>query len=128
VARRLLDQGFPPDTISTDLSATSFTDLRPGLLTVINKWLALGLPLVDALRASTSAPAAAIGRGDLGSLGVGGPADLAILHIVEEPVEYRDALGQVLPAERRLVPRATVLDGEVAWIAEPQTPTNHNRD
>ena len=38
------------------------------------------LPLVDAVRAATSTPAALLGRPDLGDVVAGGPADLVVLH------------------------------------------------
>jgi len=104
VARGLLDQGFPPDVISTDLSATSFATLRPGLVTVLDKWRALGLPLADVFRMATSAPAAAVGKGDeIGRLAVGSAADVAV---------FDDDAGE------RLVPWLTLRAGEVAWTAE----------
>jgi N-acetylglucosamine-6-phosphate deacetylase len=40
---------------------------------------ALGVPLADALGAATAVPARVLGRGDVGHLGVGLPADVAVL-------------------------------------------------
>ena len=50
------------------------------LLTVMTKFLFLGMPLVEVIRATTVAPAEAIGRGGtLGTLTPGTAADVAIL-------------------------------------------------
>ena len=114
VAERLLEEGFGPDLISTDLSATSFPVLRPGLLTVVGKWIALGLPVADALRAVTRTAADAIRRPGLGRIEPGAPADLAVL--VEVPgVARPDVHGAVRRAERELAAVATVRDGRQVW-------------
>ncbi|TYB44040.1 amidohydrolase/deacetylase family metallohydrolase [Actinomadura chibensis] len=120
VAEALLAQGFPPDTISSDLSRRSFPDLAPGLLTVMNKWLALGLPLPDVIRAATASPAAALGlAGRVGALRPGAEADLAVLAFDEGRFGYGDAVGDRRVARRRLRPVATVRAGDVrrtSWI------------
>jgi dihydroorotase len=116
VAARLLDEGFQPDTISTDMSATSYAQLAPGLLTVMNKWLALGVGFEQILPAVTSSPAAAIRRSSLcGGFEIGGPADLALLSWQDGEFVYDDTLGKTIRAARRLVPSATIRAGEVVW-------------
>ncbi|RBQ15730.1 amidohydrolase/deacetylase family metallohydrolase [Spongiactinospora rosea] len=114
VAEALLAQGFPPDTISSDVSARSFAELRPGLLTVMNKWLALGLTPAEVIRAATSRPAAALGlaRG-AGRLRVGGVADVAVLAWEEGAFAYGDAEGERRETDRRWRPVATVRAGRL---------------
>ena len=115
VAESLLAQDFPPDTISSDLSRRSFPDLAPGLVTVLNKWLCLGMPLPDVIRAATVAPASAL-PGRLGTLRPGGEADLAVLAFEDGRFVYGDAEGGQRVARRRLVPVATVRAGDVrSW-------------
>ncbi|WP_242904913.1 amidohydrolase/deacetylase family metallohydrolase [Actinomadura terrae] len=112
VAEALLAQGFPPDTISSDLSRRSFPDLAFGLLTVMNKWLALGMPLADVVRAATTSPAAALGWGDrIGALRPGAEADIAVLKWENGEFTYTDALGERRGSRGRLVPVATVRRG-----------------
>ena len=57
VARRALDQGFAPDTISTDLHACSQASPVVDLPTTITKFLHLGMPLEDCIARVTVAPA-----------------------------------------------------------------------
>ena len=50
-----------------------------GLDTAVRNLVSLGISLERAVRAVTTAPAAAIRRPDLGRLDVGGPADVTVL-------------------------------------------------
>ena len=50
-----------------------------GLDVGVRTLAALGIPVELAIGAATSSPAAALGRADLGSLQVGGPADIVVL-------------------------------------------------
>ena len=71
------------------------------LLTVMTKFLFLGMPLVDVVRATTIAPAEAIGRGGtLGTLTPGVAADVAILSIEPGPVELVDIYGNRRQGDR----------------------------
>ncbi|WUI02956.1 amidohydrolase/deacetylase family metallohydrolase [Spirillospora sp. NBC_00431] len=111
VAETLLAQDFPPDTISSDLSRRSFPDLT--LLTVMNKWLTLGMPLTEVIKATTATPAATLGHPSLGHLKPGTEADLAIFTWEDGEFTYGDAVGESRTAHRRLAPVATIRAGEV---------------
>jgi dihydroorotase len=64
---------------------------RLTLLTVMTKFLYLGWGLTDVIRAVTARPAAVLGMtGTIGTLRPGAQADIAILHLDEEPVELFD--------------------------------------
>jgi len=113
VAAAALEHGFLPDVISTDLHAYNMYGPLYDLPTTLTKLLYLGLPLEKAIGCATSAPAAAIGRPDLGRLAVGAPADLAIFRMVEEPVELWDTHVQRRIWDQRLKVEATVRAGEI---------------
>jgi dihydroorotase len=116
VAQRLLDLGFPPDTVSTDGSSRNLAGLVYDLPTVMSKLLALGLPLSELVAMATSRAAAQIGRADeLGSLAVGRVADVSVLRLQEQDWTALDAhrTERVLP--QRLVPVLTVRAGEVIY-------------
>jgi dihydroorotase len=114
VAARLLDQGFPPDTLSTDMSLTSFAELAPGLITVMNRWLALGMPLAEVMRACTSRPAEVLGKGEeFGTLKPGMAADIAVLRWEEGDFLLTDAVGGKRTLRRRLAPQLTIRAGQV---------------
>jgi len=87
----------------------------------MSKFLCLGLPLVEVIRAATAAPAAAMKRSDIGSLKVGSAGDAALLKIRKGPVVYVDAIGGEMKADQRLVPRGVVLHGK--WWSDGMPPT-----
>ena len=78
-----IEQGFVPDSISTDLHLRSMIGPAQSMTNVMSKFLAMGLPLDDVVRRSTTNPARAIKRPDLGTLSVGGEADIAVLEQLE---------------------------------------------
>ena len=116
VARKALEDGFPPDTISTDIHSLNINGPVYDLPTTMSKLLNLGMPLEDVVRKSTAEPARAIGRTDgLGHLGVGAAGDVAVLACETGRFELWDVDGEVLVGEQRLVCRASVRDGRVWW-------------
>lgn len=79
-ARVALDNGFPPDCISTDLNRGGANTVIFDLPTTMSKFLYLGMSFENVLLRSTYNPAKVIGRiPGLGTLTVGGPADIALL-------------------------------------------------
>ena len=62
---RLLQPGFWPDTISTDLHHQNVTGPAIDLLYVASKFLAMGMPLQDVLYRVTRAPALSIHHPEL---------------------------------------------------------------
>src|ERR1044071_3070231 len=76
-----MKQGFPPDSISTDLHTGSMNAGMKDMLNVMSKFLALGQPLDTVIRESTWNPAKEIHHEELGNLSVGAPADVAVLRL-----------------------------------------------
>ncbi len=76
---KALDQGFLPDTISTDLTFTSATQGPVwDLPTTMSKLLHFGMSLDDLVMRSTAAPAKILGyEGTVGTLAPGANADIA---------------------------------------------------
>ena len=89
VARAMLGEGFAPDVISSDVHLLSADGPAFDILVCMSKLMALGLPLIETIRAATQRPAAAIGRSDLGALGVGAPADICVLRTSAGPFRVR---------------------------------------
>ena len=114
VARAMLDQGQPPDTISTDLYAANVDGPVFDLPTTISKFLNLGMSLEEVLLRVTAQPARRIrpakGMG-LGTLRVGGAADVALLEVQEGTFEFADAHRGKMTGDRRIVSRLTVCRG-----------------
>jgi dihydroorotase len=110
VARRALDQGFGPDVISSDLHAYNVDGPVFDLPTTLTKFLALGMPLDEVLRRATTVPGSLFGGG-IGTLEVGGRADVAVVRLAPGPVVLGDARSKLLEHHERLAVVATVLAG-----------------
>ena len=116
VARRAIEQGFAPSTISTDVHFPPPGRVTYRMHELIAQLHALGMPLEDAVEASTAAPAAVLGLGDeIGSLAPGMAGDAAVFELVEGPVSWVDMSGGSVEGELRLEPALTVIGGEVVW-------------
>ena len=112
VARTALSDGFPPDTISTDLHTQSIKGPVFDLPTTMSKFLALGMALPEVIAAVTRTPARIIGMNDeIGTLAVGACADLALLRLQTGAWDLSDSEGVVLPVEQRLFTVATIRQG-----------------
>jgi dihydroorotase len=120
VVRRAFEQGFYPDTISSDLTRPGRAGVVRDLPTTLSKFLCLGMPLADVVRAATATPARASGRsGDLGTLAAGAAGDAAVFAIEDGRFPYQDADGNVLEGATRWTPRLTVRAGRVSWRRWP---------
>jgi dihydroorotase len=112
VARAALAQGFPPTTISSDVHAYNVEGPVYDQPTTLSKLLALGMPLAEVVRATSSASAAAIGREDgLGSLAPGREADVTVLELVSGSHRLTDGAHESVVAAEALVPRWVVRAG-----------------
>jgi len=117
-AEAMLTAGFPPDVISSDVHALSINGPAFDQLVTMSKFLCLGMGLTDVVRASTAAPAAALGRTDIGRLDIGAAGDASVLELAEGEFEYRDVLGEVRAGRHRLKARGLVVAGR--WWHPPQ--------
>jgi dihydroorotase len=113
VAEALLDAGVALPICSSDAHQYSVNGPMFDLPTCLTKLLALGVSLDDALRSATSAPAAAIGRPELGALRVGGPADLALLAVDDDALIVQDTQGETRTAPARVRAVTTIAGGRV---------------
>jgi dihydroorotase len=116
VAKTMIDSGLPPHSISTDIHAYS-THAVTDLAAVLTKFLALGLSLEDVLYRATLSPAAMAGLDSLGvgSLRIGGPADICVLEVARKHVELTDTLGNVFGGSQQITNMATVLAGRIVY-------------
>ena len=87
---RAIRDGFPPDTISTDMHTASVRGPALSMLHVMSKFLNMGMPLYEVIERSTVLPALKIGRDDLGTLSVGACADVAVIRKLEGDFGYVD--------------------------------------
>ena len=111
-AEAALEDNFPPDLISSDVHVISVEGPAFDLLHTMSKLFNCGLPLSDVIGMSTSRPALAVRRPDLGHLGVGAIADISILREVQSSYVFSDVTGVSRQGSRLLQPVACYLAGE----------------
>ena len=111
VARRMLENGFLPDTISSDIHTLCINGPAFDQVTTLSKFLNLGVPLKEVIRASTENAAIVLGRPELGNLKPGAVGDAAILKIENGEFEFVDALGETLTGGHRIAVEGVVLGG-----------------
>lgn len=118
-----IKSGFYPNTISTDLHTGSMNNAMKDQLSVMSKFLAMGMELPAIIRASTWNPAVVIKREELGNLSVGSGADVAILNIREGKFGFWDYTGYKIEGNRKFECEMTIRDGRIVYdlngIASP---------
>ena len=115
VAVPIIQEGFLPDSLSTDLHAGSMNTGLKDLLNVMSKFLALGLSLDQVVLRSTWNPAREIHQEQLGHLSVGAPADIAVLRLEQGDFGFIDVYGARLRGSRRLSCEMTLRDGKIVY-------------
>ena len=110
-----VEQGFAPDSISTDLHEESMIGSALSMANVMSKFLAMGVPVEDVIRRSTVNPAREIHRPELGTLSVGSPADVGIFQLLQGRFGYTDNGNARLIGNAKLVPLMTVRAGRILF-------------
>ncbi|MES2968743.1 MAG: amidohydrolase/deacetylase family metallohydrolase [Pseudomonadota bacterium] len=115
-ARAMLAEGIMPDVISSDVHVLCCDGPAHDVLAVMSKFMALGMPLTEVIRATTQNPARALRRPELGSLTPGTPGDATVLELAQGRFEHVDVSNEVIVADTALISRGMVLRG--AWWAD----------
>lgn len=110
-----IEQGFLPDTISTDLHRSSRLIPNATLMTTMSKFLNMGLSLREVIYRTTVTPAQATGRPEMGHLSVGACADVSVLKMLEGDFGFVDSNHARLPGDRKLECLLTIREGEIVW-------------
>lgn len=101
-ARRLMERGYLPDTISTDLNVFNLDGPVFSMSTTMSKIWALGASLNDVIAMNTVNAAAAIRKSDsYGTLGIGRSAEVSVLRIEEGKFTLSDG-HETLRTDKRL--------------------------
>jgi predicted amidohydrolase len=117
VIQRALGDGFPPDIISTDATANSIYK-KPvfALPYTMSCYWAMGMPLNEIVRATTSAPARLMKMEEaIGTLAPGALADVAVFKIREKKMVLRDLFGNQITGDQLLVPQMTIKAGRMVF-------------
>lgn len=119
-----VEQGFIPNSISTDLHTGSMNGGMKDMLNVMSKMMNLGMPLDLVIDRSTWAPAKIIKHEELGHLSEGACADIALFSVKEGKFGFIDTKGYMIEGDQKLECELTVREGKVVWdlngIASPK--------
>jgi dihydroorotase len=116
VASKAISQGFLPDTISTDLHASSILIQQSDMPNVMSKMMLLGMSLEDVILRSTVNPAKEIGRfPEVGTLGAGRNADIAVLENQGGVFAFKDSWPAKRLGVQRLECVLTIRDGRIVY-------------
>ena len=116
VADRAMKLGFPPDTISTDVHSASILGTQSDMPNCMSKMLTLGMELKEIIYRSTVTPARAVNHfPQIGTLGEGRDADIAVLALEDGVFAYLDAWEMKRLATRRIANVLTVRAGEIVY-------------
>jgi dihydroorotase len=116
VAHAAMSQGFPPDTIGTDLHPSSILTPQVRVPNAMSKLMNLGMTLQDAVLRATVNPAKAIRRyPELGTLSDGKIADVAVFELRQGVFAFIDSARKKLTGTKKLECVMTIRDGKVVF-------------
>lgn len=110
-----IQQGFQPDSISTDIHDGNLHQFVIGFDNVASKFLAMGESIQDVIRQSTVNPAREIHRPDLGTLSIDSVADIAVLQLLHGRFGYADCGFARLDGSQKLAAQMTVRAGAIVY-------------
>ena len=117
IARMMLEKGYPPNTISSDLHGDfnayhDFSKLDYSLAGAFNRLIELGLPLDEAVRCLTYSPAVILNsENEIGTLAKGSVADMTILEPHSSGHKMSDSEGEEIKPSKIWVPARVFKDG-----------------
>jgi dihydroorotase len=122
-ATALLEQGFLPDVISSDIHQLSIRGPMYDLPTCLSKFLALVLSLEQVVEAATIAPARTVGLDkEVGTLRPGAYADVAAFALDEGAFSFYDIAMNLVEGRKRLRNTLTIANGHVLEPLPPDPP------
>ncbi len=110
-----MEQGFRPNTISTDLHTGSMNGAMKDILNVMSKFLNMGMSLNEVIEGVTWSPAKFIHHEELGHLSVGAVADIAVLRLEKGSFGFGDVKGKKIAGNQKLMCELTMSGGEVVY-------------
>lgn len=115
VAVPAIQQGFLPDSISTDLHIGSMNAGMKDMLNVMSKFLATGLSVDQVIAWSTWNPAREIHHEELGNLSVGAIADVSVLRVEHGKFGFTDMYGARMDGAQKLICELTIKGGKIVY-------------
>jgi dihydroorotase len=106
--------GFFPNTISTDMHATTKNKIK-NILDIMSEFLAMNMSMGQVIEAVTWNPAREIHHEELGNLSVGAIADITILTVRNNKMIYYDHSGNALEGSKEIQCAFTIKSGETVY-------------
>lgn len=119
-AEALIQSGYRPDVISSDIHQFSIHGPLFDLPTCMSKFLAIGMTLPQVIAAATARPAAAMGlQNEVGTLKPGALADVALFELVEGDFTFYDIHMNARQGKKLLRNTLTLINGrELPRVAD----------
>ncbi len=114
VVEKCLQQDFPPDTISTDLTAMTVEKRVFDLPSMVGKFMAVGISLDKAIGMVTANPARVFDYGaEIGTLKPGSEGDVAIFELRDGKFDFEDSDGVKRTGRQMLVNKVAIRAGQI---------------
>ena len=110
-----IQNGFVPDSISTDLHTGNVHGVVIDMQTTMNKILNIGVPLQEVIYRSTVTPANEIGHPELGNLSVGAEADVAVFKLEHGDFGFVDCGRATMGGDKKLECMLKVRAGQIVF-------------
>ena len=110
--RAMLDGGFLPDTISSDIHTLCIDGPVYDQAVTLSKFLCLGMSLDDVIRTTTWNAAQALRRDNLGTFRSGAVGDATVFTVEQGEFGYEDSTGDRLVGDKRLISHGVVMGGQ----------------
>jgi len=110
-----LADGFPPDSISTDLHMGNINGPVVSMLNTMSKYLSMGMPLQQVIFRSTVTPAREIDHPELGTLSAGAEADVAVFEHRKGTFGFTDCGRAKIIGSQKLGCVMTLRAGKIAY-------------
>ncbi|MBE6762277.1 MAG: hypothetical protein E7551_08340 [Ruminococcaceae bacterium] len=117
VFKRAMEDGYFPNTISTDLTnlSTYYRGGVYGLTLCMSLCRDYGMPEIDVLKAVTSNAANALKKQELGSIKVGDNADIAVINYETSPFDFTHLTPYGAKGDKQYKCYLTLSDGQIVW-------------
>ena len=110
-----IEQGFLPNSISTDLHMGNINGPVVDMITTMSKFLIMGVSLEKVIELSTVNPAKEINHPELGTLSVGSEADIAVIEMLRGKFSYADCGRAKMTGDKKLQCVFTLRGGDIVY-------------
>ncbi len=109
-----IESGFYPNSISTDIHAVRRNKMKD-MQEIMSEFLALGMNIRELIERVTWNPAREINHKELGNLSKGAIADITILQVHNNNIEFYDHTGYKLAGSKSIDCEMTIKGGKIVY-------------